>query len=215
MAKRLPRADRPASSGAPSKLSGSGPTVAEEFDIGAKIRVLRRSRRLTLREVARETGFSPALISQIENNKISPPIATLAKIARVLRVKVGYFFEEGDAKSRYEVVRAGDRRKVSRVASPLANRPGYRLEALAFSLRNQRITPLVLTMEKESEAPEKPYTHDGEEFLMVLSGRAEIEIGDERYQLDPGDSVYLEASLRHRLLRLGEEEAKVLAILCR
>ena len=215
MAKRLPRGDRTTAQATPLKLGVRAAMVAEEFDIGAKIRALRRSRRLTLREVARETGFSPALISQIENNKISPPIATLAKIARVLRVRVGYFFEEGDAKSRYEVVRAGDRRKVSRLISPLAKQPGYQLEALAFSLRNQRITPMVLTMEKESEAPKKPYTHDGEEFLMVLSGRAEIEIGDERYQLDPGDSVYLEASLRHKLLRLGEEETKVLAILCR
>jgi transcriptional regulator with XRE-family HTH domain len=40
-------------------------------------------KKLTLQDVANETGFFTALISQIENNKISPPIATLSKIAHI------------------------------------------------------------------------------------------------------------------------------------
>jgi transcriptional regulator with XRE-family HTH domain len=215
MARRLPRK---AHAAAPRKQTapgaGKGSSV-EEFDIGAKIRSLRRARRLTLREVGRETGFSTALISQIENNNVSPPIATLAKIARVLRVRVGFFFEDGDPKSRFEVVRAGERRKVERVMSRLGNRHGYSYEALAFTVRNRKMAPFLLTMSKDSEDPESLYTHDGEEFLMVLSGRAEVVIEKERHQLHPGDSVYLDASLEHRLLRVGEEEATVLAIVCR
>ncbi|HEX9873978.1 MAG TPA: helix-turn-helix transcriptional regulator, partial [Deferrimonas sp.] len=62
-----------------------------EFNIGVKIKALRKARKLTLQDVARETGFSPALISQIENNNVSPPIATLSKIARFFNVKVGHF----------------------------------------------------------------------------------------------------------------------------
>ena len=45
-----------------------------DFNIGSKIKKLRKARKLTLQDVARETGFSPALISQIENNNVSPPI---------------------------------------------------------------------------------------------------------------------------------------------
>jgi transcriptional regulator with XRE-family HTH domain len=212
MAKRLAR-------GGPSAktLNADLPkaTSVEEFDIGAKIRALRRSRRFTLRDVARETGFSTALISQIENNNVSPPIATLAKIARVLRVKVSYFFEEGDTKHRFEVVRAGERRKVERVMSRLGGRHGYSFEALAFTVRNRKMAPVMLTVAKDSEDPDSLYTHDGEEFLMLLSGRAEVVIENERYELEPGDSVYLDAALKHRLLRVGKEEAKVLAIVCR
>ena len=48
-----------------------------EFNIGQKIKTLRKERKLTLQDVANETGFAPALISQIENNNVSPPIATL------------------------------------------------------------------------------------------------------------------------------------------
>jgi len=215
MAEKPPRDAPEAHPEASRRADERAPSGAEEFDIGAKIRALRRTRRLTLREVARETGFSPALISQIENNNVTPPIGTLAKIARVLRVKVGYFFEEGDAGGVYEVVRVGERRRVERVISPLGTRPGYHFEALALSFRNHKLSPFLLTMAKDSEPPPNQYTHDGEEFLMVLSGRVEVEIGDERHLLDPGDSVYLEASLKHRLMRAGDEEATVLAIICR
>ena len=46
-----------------------------DYNIGSKIKKLRKARKLTLQDVAQETGFSPALISQIENNNVSPPIA--------------------------------------------------------------------------------------------------------------------------------------------
>jgi len=197
------------------EASPKGGSGVEEFDIGAKIRALRQARGLTLQDIARETGFSQALISQIEHNNVSPPIATLAKVARALRVKVGYFFEEGDVRRRFEVVRSFQRRKVDRVMSRLGGRHGYAYDALAFSVRNRKMSPFLLTIAEDSETPEALYTHEGEEFLMVLSGRADLHIGEDRFELDPGDSVYLDAGLRHRLTRLGEEEVKVLAILCR
>lgn len=187
----------------------------EEFDIGAKIRALRLARGSTLQDVARETGFSSALISQIEHNNVSPPIATLAKIAHALRIKVGYFFEEGDVRRRFEVVRADERRKVDRAMSRLGSRHGYSYDALAFSVRHRKMSPFLLTVARDSAAPDALYTHEGEEFLLVLSGRAELRIGEDRFELDEGDSVYLDAGLDHRLARLGEGEAKVLAILCR
>ena len=54
------------------------------YDIGGKLKTLRKARKLTLKQVAAATGFSLALISQVENNNIMPPIPTLAKFARVL-----------------------------------------------------------------------------------------------------------------------------------
>lgn len=214
MPKKL-ESSRPAALSEAASPNGGGGAGVEEFDIGAKIRALRLARGLTLQDVARETGFSPALISQVEHNNVSPPIATLAKIARALRVKVASFFEEGDVRRRFEVVRSGQRRKVDRVMSRLGSRHGYAYDALAFSVRNRKMSPFLLTIAKDSEAPEAPYTHEGEEFLLVLSGRAELHIEENRFELDAGDSVYLDAGLRHRLARLGEDEATVLAILCR
>ena len=77
-----------------------------DYNIGAKIKKLRLAKKLTLQAVAKETGFSPALISQIENNNVSPPIATLSKIAKFFDVKIGLFFADDEEECRYEIVRA-------------------------------------------------------------------------------------------------------------
>lgn len=81
-----------------------------EYNIGTKIRKLRHDRRMTLQKVSTEIGVSTALISQIENGHISPPIATLKKIARFFDVKMADFFAESEDPCRFEVVRARDQR---------------------------------------------------------------------------------------------------------
>lgn len=185
-----------------------------DYNIGAKIKELRKARKLTLQDVARETGFSPALISQIENNNVSPPIATLSKIARFFDVKIGHFFEEEEVDCKYEVVKKGERREVSRVISAAGTGHGYTYEALSFRKRNKKMEPFVVTVARRPDE-ETLYNHDGEEFLLVLRGRAEILLEDERILLEEGDAVYFDASLRHRLLCVGDQETEVLAIVTR
>ena len=114
-----------------------------EFDIGKKIKTLRKERKLTLQDVANETGFSPALISQIENNNVSPPIATLSKIARFFDVKMSFFFEEGEGATRYEIVRKDERRVVSRVISKDGTGHGYTYETLSYRKKNKNKTKFV------------------------------------------------------------------------
>ena len=75
-----------------------------DYNIGAKIKELRRSKKLTLQDVANETGFSTALLSQIENNNVSPPIATLSKISHFFDVKIGYFFAESEEECPYDKI---------------------------------------------------------------------------------------------------------------
>jgi len=168
-----------------------------DFNIGSKIKKLRKLRKLTLQDVARETGFSPALISQIENNNVSPPIATLSKLARFFDVKIGIFFEEEEAERKYEIVRKGERRVVSRVISKAGTGHGYTYEALSFRKRNKKMEPFVLTVTERAKE-EELYNHDGEEFLLILQGRAEVLLEDERFILEAGDAVYFDASLKRQ-----------------
>lgn len=185
-----------------------------EYKIGAKIKQLRKVRKLTLQDVARETGFSPALISQIENNNVSPPIATLSKIARFFDVKIGMFFEEDDVECKYEVVRCGERRVVSRVISKAGTGHGYTYEALSFRKRNKKMEPFLLSI-SERAGEETLYNHEGEEFLLIIKGKAEVLLEDERIALDEGDAVYFDATLKHRLLSRDGGEVQVLAVVTR
>jgi transcriptional regulator with XRE-family HTH domain len=185
-----------------------------EYNIGAKIKKLRKARKLTLQDVARETGFSPALISQIENNNVSPPIATLSKIARFFDVKIGLFFDAEEEERKYELVRRSDRRVVSRVISKAGTGHGYTYEALSFRKRNKKMEPFMITV-AERAGEETLYNHEGEEFLLILSGRAEVILEDERFILEEGDAVYFDSALKHRLLSLDGNEVQVLAVVTR
>ena len=185
-----------------------------EYNIGTKIKELRKAKKLTLQAVARETGFSPALISQIENNNVSPPIATLSKIAKFFDVKISHFFDEEEVDCKYEVVRKADRREVNRVISAAGTGHGYTYEALSFRKRNKRMEPFVVTVSSRPDE-ETLYSHDGEEFLLILSGKGEIILEDERILLEEGDAVYFDASLKHRLLSCEDKETQVLAIVTR
>ena len=185
-----------------------------EYNIGAKIKKLRKARKLTLQDVAQETGFSPALISQIENNNVSPPIATLSKIARFFDVKISTFFDDEEEERKYEVVRRNERRVVSRVISKAGTGHGYTYEALSFRKRNTKMEPFVVTV-SERPAEETLYNHEGEEFLLILKGKAEIILAEERISLDEGDAIYFDAVLKHRLLSRDGSEVQVLAVVTR
>lgn len=185
-----------------------------DFNIGSKMKKLRKARKLTLQDVARETGFSPALISQIENNNVSPPIGTLSKLARFFDVRMGHFFDEEEEERRFEIVRRGERRVVSRVISKSGTGHGYTYEALSFRKRNKKMEPFLLTV-SERAAEESLYNHEGEEFLLIIKGRAEILLEEERLLLEEGDAVYFDSALRHRLLSYDGQEVQVLAIVTR
>ena len=185
-----------------------------EYNIGAKIKKLRLAKKLTLQAVAKETGFSPALISQIENNNVSPPIATLSRIAKFFDVKVGMFFAEDEEEYKYEVVRKSERKVIPRVISRSGTSQGYSYESLSFRKQNKKMEPFLLSV-TEKAAEENTYSHDGEEFLFIMKGNAELLLDNERISLEEGDCVYFDSSLKHRLLSRDGSEVQVLAVVTR
>ncbi|MDH3997474.1 MAG: cupin domain-containing protein, partial [Desulfuromonadales bacterium] len=83
-----------------------------------------------------------------------------------------------------------------------------------FRKRNKKMEPFLVTVAKRPDE-ETLYNHEGEEFLLILKGQAEVILEDERIILEEGDAVYFDASLKHRLLACGEDEVQVLAIVTR
>lgn len=185
-----------------------------DYNIGAKIKVLRRSKKMTLQDVANETGFSTALLSQIENNNVSPPIATLSKIAHFFDVKIGYFFSENEEECRFEVLRSSERTIIPKVVSQDGTNHGYFFESLSVRKKNKKMDPFLLTL-NEKVTNTDTYSHNGEEFIFVMKGTAELLLDDQRIILNEGDCVYFDAHLKHRLLSPGGDEVKVLAVVMR
>ncbi len=182
-----------------------------EYDIGSKLRELRLARNLTLQAVAREIGFSIALLSQIENNHISPPIATLSKLARFFKVQMSSLFVEKDEEKKYEIIRKNDRQVVSHVVSKAGASHGYFFESLTSGMTNKKMVPFIITLSDDIQ-DSTTYSNEGESFIHVLSGSFFILLNGNRIALEEGDSIYFDTSLEHRFLTAKGVETTILEV---
>jgi transcriptional regulator with XRE-family HTH domain len=183
-----------------------------EIPVGEKIKVLREQKGFSLKDVADQTGFSPALISQMESHLISPSLGTLIKLAKALDVKVGDFFGETHEEP-FAIVRKDERKTVSRFASKEGVKYGYGYESLGFEKKNRHMEPFIVTLEPATIKTSKTSTHEGEEFIYVLEGEMEVIFGNHRDVLYPGDSIYYDSTIPHRVQCHQEKVTRILAVL--
>lgn len=187
----------------------------KELMLGLKIRKLRQERRLTLQELADLIGLSKPLLSQIENDQVTPPLATLLKIAKGLKVGIHFFFEdEGDR--RKLVLMRGDQ-GLAGLASrrrPKSDAPqGYRYRSLAPGIRHKQMEPFLVEFELTEWDDSFFYSHEGEEFLYIVAGELEFHFGKEIMRLHPGDSIFYDSSEPHGYVTVGKQPARAVAVL--
>ncbi len=171
------------------------------MQLGKKIRDLRLRRGLTVQQLAEATGLSKGFISQVENARTSPSLATLQDLARALETSVAYLVVE-EEKVPY-VVRASERPRIqvggntSRV-EVLSAQPKRNLELVVAEL------PPGMT------AGDKRHYHHGEECVLVIEGRVTLTCGDHVLVLEAGDSCHYDGRVPHAVENTGTATAKLL-----
>jgi transcriptional regulator with XRE-family HTH domain len=186
--------------------------VLEEIRVGEKVKVLREQKGLSLKELADLTGFSTALLSQMENHLVSPSLGTMIKLAKALGVRVGDFFGETEGEP-FALVRKDERKTVSRFASKEGVKYGYLYESLGFEKKNRHMEPFIVTLEPATIKTSKTSVHDGEEFIFVLEGEMEVILGTHTDVLYPGDSIYYDSNIPHRVQCHQDRVTRILAVL--
>ena len=184
----------------------------EEIRVGEKIKELRERKGFSLKEMADLTGFSTALLSQMENHLVSPSLGTIIKLARTLGVKVGDFLGESEGEP-FAIVRKDERKNVSRFASKDGVKYGYSYESLGFDKKDRHMEPFIVTLEPATVKTSKTSVHEGEEFIFVLEGEMEVILGNHTDVLYPGDSIYYDSNIPHRVQCHKEKITKILAVL--
>jgi transcriptional regulator with XRE-family HTH domain len=182
------------------------------LQIGEKIKRYREDNSLSLKDMADRTGLSTAVLSQIENHLISPPLGTLIRLTRALDLRPGHFFDEHPDRP-FTIVRKSERRPVSRFASKRGIQYGYSYESLGHDMKDRHMEPFLVTLEPATLASPKPASHDGEEFLFVLEGEMEVTLGEHSDVLQPGDAIYYDSNIPHLVQCKGEEKALILAVI--
>jgi transcriptional regulator with XRE-family HTH domain len=175
--------------------------------IGGHLKVLRSARGMTLDRLAAATGLTKSYLSKIQNSHKLPPIATLSRIAQALGTGIGSFFGDIlEAREGASVVRRGERLPVVRGGTAF----GYDYVSLAHKRLSKSMDPFVFTFPSKIDT-HVFFDHGGEEFVFILSGKVVFQVGDERWTLQEGDSIYFDAAIPHRGWSVGKE-AKALVV---
>ena len=165
--------------------------------VGGRLRQLRLERDATLADLAAETGISVSTLSRLESGQRRPTLELLLPLARAHRVALDDLVDApdtGDPRVRLRpVVRHG------RTYLPLTRRPGG-LQAWK------------LVLPPEPAARPQLQTHEGHEWLYLLSGRLVVVLGPREYLLAPGEVVEFDTRTPHWLGNPGPEPAEVLAL---
>src|SRR6266508_5346048 len=174
------------------------------MQLGRKIRELRQRRGLTVQQLAEATGLSKGFVSQVENERTSPSLATLQDLARSLETSMAYLVVEED-EAPY-VVRRGDRPQM------VVNGGGSRVEVISAQPR-RTLEILLVELPPGVSMSEKRQFHDGEEVVLCVEGRASLHCGEHVVLLQAGDSCHFDGRVPHSLENTGDVAARLLIAL--
>lgn len=169
--------------------------------VGGRIRRRRRELGLTLAAVAERTHLNVGYLSQVENDKASPSLETLASLADAFDVPIAWFLLDESVGPR--VVRAAERprRRMPRTAGSMTQVDGGIARDIAIF---------------EGTMPAGYHTgfhaHPGDEHHVILAGRIRISQGETAIEAGPGDYVLLDGTLPHDAEVISEEAARVFIV---
>lgn len=178
------------------------------YHFGEKLRRVRENKGYTLKVVAQKAGVSESLVSQIERNHVSPAIDTLLALADVLDINLEFLFEEYRKVRPVTVIHAGERpaiREDEIIYEELAN-PKDPKGDISFE-------SYMLRIPANTHTHHGSYGHMGQEFGIILKGRAKLIYEDREYILEEGDSVSYSAAVPHTVENIGDCELNAIWVL--
>lgn len=175
------------------------------MDIGARLQLVRKTKGLSQRELAKRVGVTNSTISLIEQNKVSPSVSSLKKVLDGIPISLAEFFT------------------LDLDASPDDN-PFYRPDDcpdlgnndIHYFLVGQRRPQRQMCILREVMPPgtdtgESMLVHEGEEGGVIVQGHVEVTVGDRVSVLGPGEAYYFESRVPHRFRNVGDTDAVIVS----
>lgn len=173
-----------------------------EFDLGSKIRNLRKANSLTLEELASRSELTKGFLSQLERNLTSPSISTLSDILEALGTNLHEFFRE---EPESQIVFGKDDFFVD-------EKDDHSVTWIVPNAQKNEMEPILVSISPKGRSTQIA-NHQGEEFGYVLRGSVEIEFEDGRKSsIRSGETFYIDGSVAHCLSNPHKSTAQVLWI---
>jgi transcriptional regulator with XRE-family HTH domain len=178
-------------------MDDTATVIAAALDqVGPRLKRLRVQRGATITSVAATTGISKSTLSRLETGQRRPSLELLLPLAQAYRVPLDDLVgapEVGDPR-----IRLKPQRVKGRTVIPLTRHPGG-MQAWKIVIPTSKVEPELRS-------------HEGHEWLYVLSGRMRLVLGDHDLVLGPGEVAEFDTQVPHWFGSTGDQPAEVLSL---
>jgi len=172
-------------------------------DVGARLRAVREMNGYSQRELAKKAKVTNSTISLIEQNRVSPGVASLKKVLDGIPMSLADFFSIDFTAKEQNFYTASELPEMG-TGTPSMKVTGFNRENRALSVLHEHYPP-------GSDTGPEMLTHTGEEGGFILRGEIEVTVASEVRILKQGDSFYFESNIPHRFRNLGDEVCELVA----
>jgi transcriptional regulator with XRE-family HTH domain len=168
-------------------------------EVGPRLRVLRRDRGITLAELSQVTEISLSTLSRLESGRRRPTLELLLPLARAFGVRLD------------ELVGApptGD----PRIHPRPFTRHGQTFVPLTRHLGGLQAYKMILPPAPPAQGPLEQRSHEGYEWLYVLSGRLRVVLGEHDLVLAAGEAAEFDTRVPHGFAASGPEPVELLSL---
>lgn len=189
-------------------IDGGNMPGIEVRNLGSRLRLARRHKRMRLLDVAKAVGCSESLLSKIECEKATPSLKILHRIAAALDTSIGSLFEEPDSND-VVTYRSGERPVV--IINGKNEKESIRLERLIPLTKGRSLSGNIHIV-APGTTNGGDIKHEGEEVGYVIEGQFELTVGDKTYHMKAGDSFFFPSEIPHRYRNTSSSMTRVLWI---
>lgn len=172
--------------------------------VGSSVRTARKSQRMTLQDLADQTGVSVSMLSMLERGVASPSIGTLVSVSSALGLHMAQLFQDPATQARSPVRRRADQ-VVVQASEGVSRR-------LVHTDVEHDLEMVVNEYEPGTSSAGAPVHHEGTEFGLILSGTLTVRLDEVEYVLGPGDGIAYPSSTPHLLTNSGAARAQAVWI---
>ncbi len=155
------------------------------MNIGRIIKAFRKEKKMTLVELSAKSGVALATLSRMENGKMTGTLESHMRIAEALEVKLTDLYKNLELKGKKVEVMT----KATHADAFIHDKKAAS-EMLTSKVLNKKMMPVMIKIHKDGSTHKEETKPGVEKFIYVLNGKVEANIGEEKYNLTKGDTLY-------------------------
>jgi len=164
--------------------------------IGKNLAQLRHQKKLSLDKLSEISNVSKAMLGQIERAESNPTVNTLWKIASGLRVPFNRLIATNNSKA--ELVRFSE-------IESIGDTDGMTVFPQFSFNQESDFEIFLITLDPQCSHLSDPHDINSEEYVLLIDGNLEIEVGGQNYQLTPGDGIHFQSDQLHTYRNLTDK----------